>query len=70
MFLDKIVHDKQEELARRQEMVPLARLVAAIKEKSPPLDLAAALAGDGISLIAEVKRASPSKGVIPKTWSF
>ena len=64
MFLDKIVADKLEELGQRQKSVPLAELEAAIKPKPAPLDLAAALKGDGVSLIAEVKRASPSKGAL------
>jgi len=33
-------------------------------EQPPALDLAAALRGDGIQLIAEVKKASPSRGII------
>jgi len=64
MFLDKIVAEKQKELEQRQKAVPLPRLEAAIEEKPAPLDLASALNGDGISLIAEVKRASPSKGAL------
>jgi indole-3-glycerol phosphate synthase len=64
MFLDKIVAEKLSELEQRQKTVPLSELEAAIREKPSPLDLAAALKGDGISLIAEVKRASPSKGVL------
>jgi indole-3-glycerol phosphate synthase len=64
MFLDKIVADKLEELEQRQKIVLLAELEAAIKQKPAPLDLAAALKGDGVSLIAEVKRASPSRGTL------
>jgi indole-3-glycerol phosphate synthase len=64
MFLDKIVAEKRRELKQRQETVPLPELRAAIEERPAPLDLAAALSGDGLSLIAEVKRASPSRGVI------
>jgi len=64
MFLDKIVAEKLEELEQRQKIVPLAELKAAVKEKPPPLDMAAALAGDSLRLIAEVKRASPSRGVL------
>ena len=64
MFLDRIVAEKLDELEQRQKIVPLPELRAAIKEKPLPLDLAAALAGDSLCLIAEVKRASPSRGVL------
>jgi indole-3-glycerol phosphate synthase len=67
MFLDKIVADKLEELGQRQEAIPLPELEAAIEEKPLPLDLAVALRGDSLRLIAEVKRASPSKGVLNPT---
>jgi indole-3-glycerol phosphate synthase len=64
MILDSIVADKMDELEQQQEAVPLAELKAAIEHQRPPLDFAAALAGDGVRLIAEVKKASPSKGVL------
>ncbi len=64
MFLDSIVANRLDEIQQRQEIVPLSELKVAIKGKSLPLNLAAALGGDGIRLIAEVKRASPSKGVL------
>lgn len=64
MFLDKIVAEKRKELEQRQKAMPLPQLEVAIEQKPAPLDLAAALSGDGISLIAEVKRASPSKGAL------
>ena len=64
MFLDRIVEHKLEELEQRQKIVPLPQLKAAIGKKPLPLDLAAALRGDSLLLVAEVKRASPSKGVL------
>jgi len=64
MFLDRVVTEKLDELEQRQKIVPLSKLRAIIKEKPLPLDLAAALSGDSLRLIAEVKRASPSKGVL------
>ncbi|MDY6918542.1 MAG: indole-3-glycerol phosphate synthase TrpC [Chloroflexota bacterium] len=64
MILDEIVAAKQEELARSKRLTPLSELEAAAAQQRPPLDLASAIRGDGIRLIAEVKRASPSKGLI------
>jgi indole-3-glycerol phosphate synthase len=64
MFLDKIVAEKLKEVEERQQAIPLPELRAAIMERPTPLDLAAAISGDNLRLIAEVKRASPSRGVI------
>lgn len=64
MFLDKIVAEKLDELEQKQKIVPLSELRTAIMERPLPLDLAAALTGDSLRLIAEVKRASPSRGVL------
>jgi indole-3-glycerol phosphate synthase len=64
MFLDKIIAEKLKEVERRQRAFPLPKLRAAIMERPAPLDLAAAISGDSLCLIAEVKRASPSRGVI------
>jgi indole-3-glycerol phosphate synthase len=48
---------------------PLAQVKAFAALAPPPLDFAAALtAQPGASLIAEVKRASPSKGLIAQEW--
>jgi indole-3-glycerol phosphate synthase len=64
MFLDKIVAEKRKELEERQQAVPMSALNDAIKHKPAPVDLTTALSGEGLSLIAEVKRASPSKGML------
>lgn len=68
--LDRIMAWKRKEVARQMEDVPLAELKALASLAEPPLDFAAALnAESGASLIAEVKRASPSKGLIARDWS-
>ena len=64
MILDQIVKDNLEELETRKRSFPLEELKRVALEQPPPLDFASALRGDRIQLIAEVKRASPSKDII------
>jgi indole-3-glycerol phosphate synthase len=64
MILDRIVAYKRQELRLRQQSMPLSLLQSLISDRPTPLDFARALARPGISLIAEVKRASPSKGLL------
>ena len=64
-ILDRIVAAKREEIARARAAVPEGRLEERLEAAPPVRDFLAALAGPGgIRLIAEVKKASPSKGVI------
>ena len=69
MILDRIVADSRLELEARKRSLPLGELKRVVSEQPPPLDFAAALRGDGIRLIAEVKKASPSRGVIRPDFS-
>ncbi|MFC1953559.1 indole-3-glycerol phosphate synthase TrpC [Chloroflexota bacterium] len=64
MILDKIVADKLQELEAKKIASPINELGKEALRQSPPLDFALALKGKGVSLIAEVKRASPSRGII------
>ncbi len=64
MILDQIVADSRLELEARKRSFPLAELRRKAVEQSPSLDFASALRGDRIKLIAEVKKASPSRGTI------
>ena len=64
MILDEILDHKQREVALARQRVPLEALKARTAAQTPALDFASALRGEGVSLIAEVKKASPSKGVM------
>ena len=65
MILDDIVKSKMKELARCKRGVSLFRMKErAVERGVKTLDFAAALKGDGMQLIAEVKRSSPSRGVL------
>ncbi|MCY2989783.1 MAG: indole-3-glycerol phosphate synthase TrpC [Planctomycetota bacterium] len=64
-ILDKIVSTKREEIAAAQAARPAAELESALRDAPPVRDFFGALAAPGpIKLIAEVKKASPSKGII------
>ena len=63
-ILDRIVAAKQEELAEAMRAAPLADLQRLVAEQDCPLSLSAALRGAEIRLIAEVKKASPSRGLL------
>ncbi|MFN3651423.1 MAG: indole-3-glycerol phosphate synthase TrpC [Armatimonadota bacterium] len=59
-ILQKIVAHKRQEVAVRKA----ARPVVSLADAPPVRDFAAALRGETVRLIAEVKQSSPSKGVI------
>ena len=65
-ILEKIVWAKDREVEAAKERVPLQTLKKQIAELPPPRDFIAALRSAPVqpAVIAEVKKASPSKGVI------
>jgi indole-3-glycerol phosphate synthase len=66
-ILDRIKAYKLDEVAARKAMRPLAEVEAAAKAAAPPRGFARALkeaVTTGYGLIAEIKKASPSKGLI------
>lgn len=67
-ILDKIKAYKLEDLAKRQAETPIADVMAMAEDASPPRGFFDALrqasSSGGYGLIAEVKKASPSKGLI------
>ena len=65
MILDTIIAHKQKELQIEQEQIPLAVLESKLENVSPTKDFRRAISQpDNINLIAEVKKKSPSKGII------
>jgi len=62
--LDRIVSDVQLTLNKRKRLVPLHQLEAAIETVKPEKDFQAALNAPGLSIIAEIKQRSPSKGLL------
>lgn len=62
MILDQIVADVRKGLAERKQHNPLAKFESQIGISEIPRDFKGALQGQEIKVIAEVKRASPSKG--------
>ncbi len=65
-ILDRIMEDKRAEVDARRAARPLAELEAEVTDTPPTRPFAAALGrpGGAFSIIAEVKKASPSKGII------
>ncbi|MBI5380060.1 MAG: indole-3-glycerol phosphate synthase TrpC [Nitrospirae bacterium] len=64
-FLREIVEKKREEIRDRKSRVPLPELRSRIRDLDPTRGFHKALAqGDGIRLIAEIKKASPSRGLL------
>lgn len=69
MILDKIVANKKQEVARQKDLLPLAGMERRLARMPPCRPLAGAIKREkGIALIAEIKRASPSKGVIRQSF--
>ena len=65
-ILEEIVWYKEVEVERMRDRLPLLKLREQVKDAEPPKDFLAALNNGKTdpALIAEVKKASPSKGVI------
>ena len=63
-ILQKIVEVKRREVERLKAESPIAELERRIEVQQPPLNLAGALFGESVRIIAEVKKASPSKGLL------
>ena len=62
--LDRIIEARRASIAHRKKTVPETALRFGAKHAKPVRDFAAALTRDSLNVIAELKKASPSAGVI------
>jgi indole-3-glycerol phosphate synthase len=60
--LEEILAGVREDVAARQEQVPMDQVRELAAAAPPAIDAYAALRKPGVAVIAEVKRSSPSKG--------
>jgi indole-3-glycerol phosphate synthase len=64
-ILDTIVETRRASVAHRKRVLPDVALKLAVKNKvPPPRDFPGALSANGLNVISELKKASPSLGVI------
>ncbi|ABR47292.1 Indole-3-glycerol-phosphate synthase [Alkaliphilus metalliredigens QYMF] len=70
MILDKIIRYKKNKVKEEKVAVPLGEIMKQIEDMEEARNFKAALVGrESISMIAEVKKASPSKGIIKKDFN-
>jgi len=62
--LDRILEARRVSVDKRRRLHPLPVLRLAVKQASPPRDFLASLRRSGFNIIAELKKASPSRGVL------
>jgi indole-3-glycerol phosphate synthase len=61
----RIVEKRRETVEHRKRVLPLAALKFAVEKKAPPVrDFSAAITTNQLNVIAELKKQSPSRGVI------
>jgi indole-3-glycerol phosphate synthase len=62
--LDRILEARRAAVEHRKKVLPETALKYGVKAAAPLRDFAAALSRDGLNIIAELKPASPSRGVL------
>lgn len=68
-ILNKIVSDMRPALEVLQQKHPISELKTRLNDVRKPLDFAGAMRKSGINIIAELKKASPSKGLIRENFN-
>jgi indole-3-glycerol phosphate synthase len=67
-ILDEIMRYHREQLPKLMREVPLEDVRAFADTAPPPVDMVQALSRSGVALIAECKKASPSKGLLVRKY--
>jgi indole-3-glycerol phosphate synthase len=68
-FLARVVSHKRREIAQAKQLLPLAELERCTRAQAVPRDFRRALTGgENIAVIAEMKKASPSSGVLRENF--
>ncbi len=68
-ILDEIIENKLVEIEHSKKTLPLQKITSELASARPVRDFYAALKPEGnLRIIAEIKRASPSKGIIAKDF--
>src|SRR5260370_40140985 len=62
--LDRIIEARRAAIGHRKKSVPETALRFGVKHAKPVRDFAAALTRDSLNIIAELKKASPSRGLL------
>lgn len=68
-ILGRIAEKRRESIARRKRVLPEAALRLAAEKAGPPRDFSAALSGGEFNVIAELKKASPSRGLLRERYA-
>ena len=68
-ILDRIVAVRRESIAHRKRVLPDVALKMAAQKAGSPRDFVGALSRDGFNVIAELKKASPSRGILRENYA-
>ena len=68
-ILDEIVESKKREVSYLKDTRPIADLKNQITHQKLPLNLSGSLFGSSVRIIAEVKKASPTRGVLVENFN-
>ncbi len=68
-ILERIVEVRRRAVEISRQTLPVAKLEERLLAASPPRDFTAALSRQGLNVISELKRASPSRGVLRQEFN-